>query len=84
MALFFPALFCADLYAKESYIFGVLAQKSALLTANTWNPILSYVEAKTKIKLVLKTARTGEESKRSIDNEEYDFVYSNQLFDLQN
>ncbi|MEY4504911.1 MAG: hypothetical protein RL154_1208 [Pseudomonadota bacterium] len=70
-------------YAQNEYSFGVVAQRSATLTANIWNPILTYVEHKTGIKLILSTARTGDDSKLGTDKGTYDFVYSNQFFDAK-
>lgn len=68
---------------KQEYSFGVIAQRSATLTAQIWNPIFAYVEQKTGIKLVLKTTRTGQESKQATDSGEYDFAYSNVVFDAK-
>ncbi len=64
----------------ESYSFGVLSQRSAVLSAQYWNPILEYVHKKTGIELVLKLARTAPESNEAIEHGEYDFVYSNTIF----
>jgi phosphonate transport system substrate-binding protein len=64
----------------ESYSFGVLSQRSAVLTAQYWNPILEYVHRKTGIELVLKLARTAPESNEAIEHGEYDFAYSNTIF----
>lgn len=66
--------------ATESYAFGVLAQRSAVLTAQYWNPILAHVEKKTGIRLELKTARTAPESNEATERGDYDFVYSNTIF----
>lgn len=75
------ALLVAPVQARaESYSFGVLSQRSAVLTAQYWNPILGYVEKKTGIRLVLKAARTAPESNEAIERGEYDFVYSNTFF----
>lgn len=75
------AFLCAAVPAcAESYSFGVLSQRSAVLTAQYWNPILGYVEKKTGIHLVLKAARTAPESNEAIERGEYDFVYSNTIF----
>ncbi len=68
---------------KQEYSFGVIAQRSATLTAQIWNPIFAYVESKTGIKLILKTTRTGPESKQATDAGEYDFAYSNVVFDAK-
>lgn len=63
-----------------SYSFGVLSQRSAVLTAQYWNPILEYVEGKTGIRLLLKAARTAPESNAAQERGEFDFVYSNTIF----
>lgn len=64
----------------RAYSFGVLPQRSALLTAQYWNPILEDVSQRSGVKLVLKTARTAPEFNESTENGEYDFVYSNTIF----
>lgn len=63
-----------------SWSFGVLSQRSAVLTAQYWNPILDYVQRKTGIALVLRVARTAPESNEAIERGDYDFVYSNTIF----
>lgn len=64
----------------DSYSFGVLSQRSAVLTAQFWNPILEHVKKKTGVELVLKPARTAPESSEATERGEYDFVYSNHIF----
>jgi phosphonate transport system substrate-binding protein len=64
----------------ETYSFGVLSQRSAVLTAQFWNPIFEYVKQKTGIELTLKIARTAPESSDATERGEYDFVYSNHIF----
>jgi len=64
----------------KAYSFGVLSQRSAVLTAQYWNPILDYVSRKTATSLQLKIARTAPESNAAIAGGEYDFVYSNTIF----
>ncbi|MEW6677535.1 MAG: phosphate/phosphite/phosphonate ABC transporter substrate-binding protein [Pseudomonadota bacterium] len=64
----------------EAYSFGVLSQRSAVLTAQYWNPILDYVQRKTGVVLNLKVARSAPESNEAIARGEYDFVYSNTIF----
>jgi phosphonate transport system substrate-binding protein len=64
----------------ESYSFGVLSQRSAVLTAQYWNPILDYVQRKTGVVLNLKVARSAPESNEAIARGDYDFVYSNTIF----
>lgn len=71
-----PAL--AD--TSPSYSFGVLPQRSALLTAEYWNPILDYAGRKAGVTLSLRVARTGVESSEAAERGEYDFIYSNHIF----
>lgn len=79
--LLWLTLLCVGLAeAAPTYSFGVLSQRSALLTAQYWNPILDYVEKKTGIRLELKVARTAPESNEATERGEYDFVYSNTIF----
>ena len=66
--------------AEPAYSFGVLSQRSAVLTAQYWNPILDYVSARAHVQLRLKVARTAPESNDALDRGEYDFVYSNTIF----
>lgn len=64
----------------QSYTFGVLPQRSATLTAQYWNPILEYASRKTGVQLVFKTTRSGQESRDAAKNGEYDFIFSNHIF----
>lgn len=64
----------------EPYSFGVLSQRSPVLTAEHWNPILDYIERRTGITLLLKITRTAPESNDAIARGDYDFVYSNTIF----
>lgn len=66
--------------APASYSFGVLSQRSAVLTAQYWNPILDYASRQAGVNLVLKVARTAPESNEATEKGEYDFVYSNTIF----
>jgi len=66
--------------AGESFSFGVLSQRSPVLTAQYWNPILDYVHRRAGVTLVLKIARTGQESSEATEHGTYDFVYSNHIF----
>ncbi|GAB4448402.1 MAG: hypothetical protein OHK0026_14590 [Rhodocyclaceae bacterium] len=63
--------------AAASHTFGVLGQRSAVLTAAYWNPILAWVSAKSGVALELKIARPGS---GAIRRGEYDFVYTNHNF----
>lgn len=64
----------------ESYGFGVLSQRSALLTAQYWNPILAYISQKAGVDLQVKVARTAPESNNALEKGDYDFAYSNTIF----
>ncbi|MEN6586637.1 MAG: phosphate/phosphite/phosphonate ABC transporter substrate-binding protein [Sulfuricella sp.] len=66
--------------APVSYSFGVLSQRSPVLTAEYWNPILDYVSRRSGVSLALKVARTAPESNDATEKGEYDFVYSNTIF----
>lgn len=67
--------------AAERYTFGVLPQRSAVRTAEYWNPVLRYVSTKVGVDLELKALRTGEESRRSAARGETDFIYSNHILE---
>lgn len=79
-ALLFALSSSLSAHAGETWFFGVLSQRSALLTAQYWNPILDHVEKKTGIRLELKVTRTAPESNDATERGEYDFVYSNTIF----
>lgn len=73
-------LLSTSLPAAELYSFGVLSQRSPVLTAEYWNPILDYVGRKAGVDLRLRITRTAPESNAAIAAGEYDFVYSNTIF----
>lgn len=64
----------------EALSFGVLSQRSPVLTAEYWNPILDHVSRKAGVPLQLKITRTAPESNAAIARGDYDFVYSNTIF----
>ncbi len=70
---------CAFAQAAE-YSFGVVPHRSALLTAEYWNPILAYVEKTTGVRLNLVISRSVQASDASIKKGEDDFVYSGLIF----
>lgn len=80
VALAGPAAYSAAV-AGETYSFGVLPQRSATLTAEYWNPILSYVAQRTGVVLELRMPRSGDESKAAAARGDYDFIYSNHIFE---
>jgi len=64
--------------------FGVITQRSPVLTAQYWNPILRYVSEKSGVPLRLKLAKTGSEHSEMIGRGEFDFIYSNHNFNTKN
>lgn len=79
--LFLPILFTGTAQAEEkTYSFGVLNQRSIILTAQYWNPILKYVSDKSGVHLQLKMGKTAPETSAMISRSEFDFVYSNTIF----
>lgn len=60
--------------------FGVINQRSPVLTAEYWNPILDYVSARAGIVLELRIGRSAPETVEMAVRGELDFVYSNNLF----
>ncbi len=69
---------------ERVYSFGVITQRSPILTAQYWNPILRYVSEKSGVPLVLKLAKTGPEHSAMIGRGEFDFIYSNHNFKADN
>jgi phosphonate transport system substrate-binding protein len=65
---------------QKPYAFNVLNQRSIALTAQYWNPILSYVSAKSGVPLELKLAKTAKEGNSLAEKGEYDFLYTNHFF----
>ncbi|OGQ99712.1 MAG: hypothetical protein A2505_03755 [Deltaproteobacteria bacterium RIFOXYD12_FULL_55_16] len=64
----------------QTWSFGVLPQRNAVLTAQYWNPILDYVSKKSGVTLELKTKKTSLEYSEAEAQSEFDFVYSNHIF----
>ncbi len=64
--------------------FGVVSQRSPLLTAQYWNPILRYVSAKSGVRLELKLGKTGDGTSAMVGRGEFDFVYTNHNFTPRN
>lgn len=73
-------LVAASAAAGEARSFGVLNQRSAVLTARYWNPILQYVGDKAGVPLELKMGKTAPDTSAMIGRGEFDFVYSNTIF----
>ncbi len=69
---------CAQ--AKKSYTFYVLNQRSVALTAQYWNPIMTYVSRKSGVPVELKLAKTAQEGNAIAEKGGYDFQYTNHFF----
>lgn len=65
----------------EPLSFGVLNQQPATETAALWNPILAYVQSKTGIELRFRMGVTVQETDAMSARGEFDFLYSNHIFD---
>ena len=65
---------------QKPYAFYVLNQRTVALTAEYWNPILTYVTAKTGIAMELKLAKTAKEGNAVAEKGAYDFLYTNHFF----
>lgn len=70
----------APALGADSYSFGVLPQRSGVLTAEYWNPILDYVQRRTGVPLLLKVGRTAPEFNDGAAQGRYDLVYTNTIF----
>lgn len=66
--------------AETTYSFGVLPQRSAVLTAQYWNPILNYASSKSGVRLELGIRKSAEEFSEAEGRGEFDFVHSNHVF----
>jgi len=66
--------------AKQSYTFYVLNQRSVALTAQYWNPIMTYVGRKSGVPLELKLSKTAQEGNAIAEKGGYDFQYTNHFF----
>ncbi|MBI2311821.1 MAG: phosphate/phosphite/phosphonate ABC transporter substrate-binding protein [Betaproteobacteria bacterium] len=69
---------------ERTYSFGVITQRSPVLTAQYWNPILRHVSEKSGVALTLKLAKTAPDHSDMIGRGEFDFIYSNHNFTPKN
>lgn len=60
--------------------FGVVSQRSAVQTAQYWNPILQYLSRASGVPLQIKLTRSGTEHAAMVGRGEFDFLYSNHNF----
>ncbi|HET7672397.1 MAG TPA: PhnD/SsuA/transferrin family substrate-binding protein [Burkholderiales bacterium] len=65
---------------QQRHTFYVLHQRTVSLTAQYWNPILTYVSAKSGVPLELKLAKTAKEGNLVAEAGGYDFQYTNHFF----
>lgn len=64
----------------KPYAFNVLNQRTIALTAEYWNPILTYVSKKSGVPLELKLAKNAREGNLVAEKGGYDFLYTNHFF----
>src|SRR6266481_7348966 len=74
------ALYSSGAGAQQAYSFYVLNQRTVALTAQYWNPILTYVGRKSGVPLELKLAKTAREGNAIAERGKYDFLYTNHFF----
>lgn len=70
---------CASAQQKP-YSFYVLHQRTISLTAQYWNPILTYVSAKSGVPLELRLAKNARDGNAIAEAGGYDFQYTNHFF----
>lgn len=70
--------------AGDVLSFGVNPHRSVALTAEYWNPILTYVSRKSGVKLEMKMEKTGQEYSLKVGQGAYDFAYTNHVFNPVN
>jgi len=66
--------------AQQAHSFYVLHQRTVSLTAQYWNPILTYVGRKSGVPLELKLAKTAQEGNANAEAGAYAFLYTNHFF----
>ena len=80
-AVALAALLSSPVMAQDKpYAFNVLNQRTIALTAEYWNPILTYVSKKSGVPLELKLARNAQEGNAVAEKGGYDFIYTNHFF----
>jgi len=73
-------LHCGDAAAQQAQSFYVLHQRTISLTAQYWNPILTYAGRKSGVPLELKLAKTAQEGNANAEAGAYAFLYTNHFF----
>ena len=81
-------LVCVDSLAAENptnvLTFGVISQRSPILTAAYWNPIIRYVSEKSGMSIRVRVGKTGVDTSEMIRRGEVDFIFSNHIFHPDN
>jgi len=65
---------------EKPYGFHVLNQRTIALTAQYWNPIITYVSKKADVPLELKLTKTAQEGNAIAERGGYGFLYTNHFF----
>jgi phosphonate transport system substrate-binding protein len=74
------AVHAPEAAAQQTHSFYVLHQRTVSLTAQYWNPILTYVGRKSGVPLELKLAKTAQEGNANAEAGAYAFLYTNHFF----
>ena len=76
----YVALVSSALAQETPFSFGVMPQRTPILTAEYWNPILNYITKKSGVPLQLKLNKIPPEHEAMIQQGVFDFMYSNYQF----
>ena len=71
-------------HSGSALSFGVLKTRSAVATAQYWNPILRYISKKSGVPLKLRLAKSSADHATMIIRGELDFIYSHYQFSPEN
>lgn len=74
------ALHAPQASAQKAHSFYVLHQRTIGLTAQYWNPILTYVSTKSGVPLELRLAKSAKDGNAVAEAGGYDFQYTNHFF----
>jgi phosphonate transport system substrate-binding protein len=82
LSLAFAFLLCQPALSSTAgaYNFSPVNQYSLPVAARYWNPIVSYVSAKSGVPLTLKLGRTAADALSYVLTREVDFAFSNHMF----
>ncbi|HUQ76676.1 MAG TPA: phosphate/phosphite/phosphonate ABC transporter substrate-binding protein [Burkholderiales bacterium] len=80
LAVALIALHTPTAAAQRAHSFYVLHQRTVSLTAQYWNPILTYLSAKSGVPLELRLAKTARDGNAIAETGGYDFQYTNHFF----